>query len=68
MVDRPIHVPMARKVFDGGDMVSTGTMERKLRAEDPGGLVKNRESNICQRRIGSCCLTNLQHVLPLTVR
>lgn len=28
----------------GGDQVSTGVKKRELRAEDPGGLVKNREN------------------------
>jgi len=29
----------------GGDMVSTGLQERWWRAEDSGGLVKNRNTN-----------------------
>lgn len=30
----------------GGDMVSTGVVQRWLRAEDSGGLVKNRDQTI----------------------
>ena len=41
------YIPLTTRP-NGGDKASTGVMKRGLRAEDPGGLVKNREHYSCQ--------------------